>query len=217
VKESLRNDASDSEAGLTSSFLRNPSLRRQLFGGYATEDTDALLQHAATTIDSLRKSVTELKQGQTAPKQSQAAPAAPPAERPPLRLAEGIQQPRLGITEADQVSTATAVAVGEVMISAHQAIELLKEKAQQEAHKIIEDAQGHAATILAEAAKERARSEEARTTADKIQEDAHAEATSIVERATRERDQIIAESERFKTIAEDMRRQWLGQMNKMIE
>jgi cell division septum initiation protein DivIVA len=103
------------------------------------------------------------------------------------------------------------------MITAHQAIELLKEKAQREAARIVDEAQGHAAAILAEAAKERTRLEEERTTASRLVEDARVEAARIVQEAQRERDGILATSERLRIAADDLRRSWISQVSHLLE
>jgi cell division septum initiation protein DivIVA len=230
VKEAARSEAPENDVATTSNFLRDPKLRRQLFGGYSIEDTDALLERAAATVDKLRKTVTTLRQQAAATPPAPTPGAVPPAPEPapaaaapaPAPAAEAQPapapaDPQPAAAGAAPVNREAAVQVGEVMITAHQAIELLKEKAQREAERIVDEAHGHAAAILAEAAKERARIEDERTTAGRLVEEARLEAARIVHEAQRERDGILANSERLRIAAEDLRRSWISQVSQVIE
>jgi cell division septum initiation protein DivIVA len=197
---------------MTSSFLREPNLGRQLFGGYSIEETDALLQRAASTVDKMRKTVTALRQ-----EAMQGGEATPPVgAQTPLRLAEGAT-PAPGITPPGAASTQAAYTVGELMVTAHQAIDLLKEKAEREAHEIIEAAHSEASAIVTEAAKERARLEEQQAATTTIVERAQRQAASIIAQANREREQILADTDHLKSAAEQLRNTWINQFSQMID
>jgi len=176
----------------TSGFLREPSLRRRPFG-YSVKDTDALLERAAATVDRLRKTLTKLRE-------ETARDAAAPAEA----------------TESGPLPPAAVALVGDVLVSAHQAVALLKEKAQHEARKVIEEAEDAAAAIVNEASEERRRQEQEQQEAERVLEHARAEAQRIVDQATHDRELILVESERLRTAADEMRRQWLEQMSQLL-
>ena len=214
MKESARGEASATEAevAVTSSFLREPNLGRQLFGGYSVDETDALLRRAATTVDKLRKAVTAMRQEalQGGP------PTAASAEQPPLRLAEEAATAP-GITPPGAASTQATFSVGELMVTAHEAIRLLKEKAEHEGRRVIEDAHAEASAIVGEAAKERARLQEEQSHAEQIVEAARRQAAGIVANAQREREQILADTEHLKSAAEQLRHTWISQFSQMID
>lgn len=210
MNEPSRSAPAENDVAMTSNFLRDPKLRRQLFRGYSIEDTDALLERATVTVDKLRKTVTTLRQQPAAPEPTPVpAPASAPVPEP-LPAAEA--PPAAELPPANDV-TARA---GEVIVTAHQAVELLKEKAQHEADRIVEEAHGRAATVLADAARERSRLEQERAAATGIVDDARAEAARIVADAQRERDHIAAGSERLRSAAEELRRSWIAQVSQVI-
>lgn len=197
---------------MTSNFLREPNLARQAFGGYSIKETDALLQRAASTVDKLRKAVTALRQESA----QQPVSAEPAGEASQLRLATpAAAQP--GITEPGAASTHAVYAVGELMATAHEAIELLKERAEHQAHETIEAAHDEAAAILAEAAKERTRLQEEQAQADLVVEQARRKAAAIVANAKREREEILSDTDQLKSAAEQLRHTWINQFSSMIE
>lgn len=209
VNESRRGEASESEAAMTSGFLREPNLGRQLLGGYSIDETDALLRRAAATVDKLRTTVRTLRQEAT---ESTAAP-----EPGQLRLAPAGPSQQAGVTEPGAASTQAIFAVGELMVTGHQAIELLRQKAQLEAQEVIEAAHDEASAILAEAAKERTRLEQHQAEAEKVLAQAQGQAATIVANARREREQILADTEQLRSAAEQLRQNWIGQFSQMIE
>lgn len=206
MSQPSRSAPADNEVAMTSRLLREPKLRRQRFGGYSNEDTEALLRRAADTVDRLRKTVTTLQEKPQQPP----APAPFPTLPEPAPAAEAA--PAREAAKEDVASQA-----GEIMIAAHEAVELLKAKAQREADRIVEEAHGRAATVLADAAKERARLEQERAAAAGIVEEARAEAARIVADARRERDGIAAGSERLRTAADELRRSWIAQVSHVID
>ena len=210
MSESARGEVSESEVAMTSNFLREPNLGRQLLGGYSIEETDQLLRRAAATVDRLRKSLMTLRQ------EAASAAVAPAGEPSPLRLADDVLAAP-GITPPGAASTQATFAVGELMTTAHEAIQLLREKAEHDARQVIEEAHGEASAIIAEAAKERARLEEEQAAAQQVIDSARRQAAGIVANAQREREQILADTDQLKSAAEQLRHSWINQFSQMIE
>ena len=188
-------DAADSEVVMISRLLREPNLGRQLVGGYATGETDALLQRAAATIDRLRNALSAARQE--------------PDQQEPASVQ--------GVAEPAPSSPPDVHALGGLMVTAHEAIELLKQKTEHQSRQVIEDAHAEAASIVAEAAKERTRLEGETLSAQRVIDAARTQAASIVEQANRERTRILADTEQLRRTAEQLRHTWITQFSQMID
>jgi cell division septum initiation protein DivIVA len=173
-------------AAVTPAELRAPSLSLQALG-YSRAETSLLLERAARALEEQASSL------QT--KISDLEAALDDAQQ---RLAE----------EAAREPVSMEQAVGEVLVTAHRAAELVQKEAEQEvdallgkarqqAHKIVEEADRHAQEL--DAAKARAEEELAKT---------EVEVRALRDDAEREVADLHAEANRVRLVIDEFRNQW---------
>lgn len=204
MNEPRQRQISDADAAKLSNLLRAPDLRHQAFGGYACEDTDALLLQAALAIDSLRKTI-------AARATEPAAAAEAGSGRPAPAVVPTV--PEVG----SPLSAPELISVGEVLTTAHRAVELLREEAESRADDLVAQARTNAAAIVAEAEAERSRIAEERASSEAYKKQARAEAARLVREAKKEHDRIVATTSQLRAAAEGLRNEWMTQVTQVMK
>jgi len=176
----------DTEVAVTPTELRAPNLALQPLG-YSRAETHRLLERAAVALDvktsSLQMQISDLKA------------ALDEARR---RLAEQLAREPVSVAEA----------VGEVLVTAHRAAELVRNEAQQEVDALLVDARMQARKIVEEAERRAEELDAAKARAEDALAQTEAEARAAREGAERDVAQLHAEAGRVRLVIDEFRNQW---------
>jgi cell division septum initiation protein DivIVA len=180
-------EMADTRFDVTPAELRAANLPLQRLGGYSRAETDQLLERAAGSFEekssSLEKEVTELRM------------ALDEARR---RLAD----------QAAREPASVEQAVGEVLVTAHRAAEVLRNDATKEADNLLVDAREQARTIVAEAERQVEEIDAAKVRAEVALAQTQAETRGVREDAERAVDELHAEARRVRLVIDQFRNQW---------
>jgi len=176
----------DTKAAVTPAVLRAPNLSLQALG-YSRAETTLLLERAAEALEENASSAqTRISDLETALREAQ------------LRLAE----------EASREPASVETAVGEVLVTAHRAAELVRQEADREVDALVGGAREQARKILEEADRKAAEVAEARARAEEALAESEEEARAAREDAEREIAVLHAEASRVRLVIDEFRNQW---------
>lgn len=186
----------DTRPEVTPAELRAAKLPLQPFGGYSRAETDQLLERAAGSLEektsSLEKQITELR----------------------VALDEARRQ------LADQAAREPASveqAVGEVLVTAHRAAEVLRNEANEEADNLLVDAREEARTIVAEAERQVEEIDAAKVRAEVVLAQTQAETRSVREDAERAVSELHAEARHVRLVIDEFRNQWWNLISEALK
>jgi cell division septum initiation protein DivIVA len=176
----------DTEVAVTPAELRAPSLSLQALG-YSRAETHRLLERAAGALEdetaSLQTQISELNKALDEAHQRLAAEAS----REPVSMEE---------------------AVGEVLVTAHRAAELVRKEADQEMDALLVEARAQALKIVEEAERQAEELDAAKARAADALAKTEAEARVAREDAEREVAELHAEARRVRLVIDEFRNQW---------
>jgi cell division septum initiation protein DivIVA len=176
----------DTEVAVTPAELRAPNLSLQPLG-YSRAETHRLLERAAGTLEdetsSLQTQISDLNKALDEAHQRLAAEAS----REPVSMEE---------------------AVGEVLVTAHRAAELVRKEADQEVDALLVDARARALKIVEEAERQAEELDAAKARAEDALAKTEAEARAVREDAEREVAKLHAEARRVRLVIDEFRNQW---------
>src|SRR5205807_5394639 len=148
----------DTQFDVTPRELRGAKLPLQPFGGYSRADTDQLLERAAGALEeknsSLQKQVSDLQ----------------------MALDEAR---RMLAYQASREPSSVEQAVGDVLVTAHHAAEVLRNEANEEADNLLAEARQQARTIVAEAERQLQEVDAAKVQAERAVAKLHAKARRV--------------------------------------
>jgi cell division septum initiation protein DivIVA len=165
----------DAERHVSAAQLRVAPLGRELVGGYSRDEVDSLLERAAKTIDDFGRNTQQL-----------------------LREIDSLQATQQA-GQAAPAPTNQEIA-HEMFVTAHRAIEMVKEEARQEAEQTLADAQAQAATLQANA----------HAQCDLLLEQTRKQAEAMLAEANRQADLVHAEANRQRAEAERLKTELLA-------
>jgi cell division septum initiation protein DivIVA len=171
---------------VTPAELRAPNLSLQPLG-YSRAETHRLLERAAGALEdetsSLQTQISDLKAA---------------LDEAHQRLAEEAAREPVSVEEA----------VGEVLVTAHRAAELVRNEAQQEVDAVLVDARVQARKIVEEAERQAEELDAAKARAEDALAQTEAEARAAREDAERDVAQLHAEARRVRLVIDEFRNQW---------
>jgi hypothetical protein len=186
-----REQTAENEAPVTPAELRAPDLPLQPLGGYSRTDTNLLLTRAAKTLEATESGL-----------QSQISS---------LKAALDAAHERLS-DQASREPVAVEQAVGEVLVTAHHAADVVRAEAKEEADALLAAARAQAQDQAQEIVREAERRTEELRAANGQIEDAIArardEARLAREDAVREIAELRGEARRVRSVINDFRTQW---------
>jgi cell division septum initiation protein DivIVA len=186
----------DTQFDVTPTELRAADLPLQPFGGYSRPDTNQLLDRAAGTLEektsSLQKQISELRMALDEARQ---------------RLAD----------EASREPASVEHAVGEVLVTAHRAAEVLRNEANEEVDRWLMDAREHARKIVAEAERRLEEIDAAKIRAEVALAQTQAETQSVREDAERAVAELHAEARRVYLVIDEFRNQWWNLISEALK
>jgi DivIVA protein len=177
----------DADVAVTPAELRAPNLTLQPLGGYSRAETNRLLDRAAKSLEESSSST------QTQISSLQAA-----LDLANRRLAE----------EASREPASVEQAVGEVLVTAHRAAEVVRIEAKQEADALLVAARAEAQELLAEAKRQTEELEAANARVEDTLVKAQEEARASREDAQREIAELHAEAHRVRLVIDEFRSEW---------
>jgi len=176
----------DTNAAITPAELRAPNLSLQAFG-YSRAETTMLLDRAAKALEENASSTqTRISDLETALGEAQ------------QRLAEDASREPVSVEEA----------VGEVLVTAHRAAELVRHEAEREVDALLAGARDQARKIVEEADRKAEEAAEARARAEDALAKSEAEARATREHAEREIAELHGEASRVRLVIDEFRNQW---------
>jgi hypothetical protein len=177
----------DNRSDVTPAELRAVNLPLQPFGGYSRAQTDQLLERAARSFEE-KTSVLETQITE-------------------LRLVLDEARRRLADQAAHEPASVEQ-AVGEVLVTAHRAAEVLRNEATEEVDNLLVDAREQARTIVAEAERQVEEIDAAKVRAEVGLAQTQAETRSVREDAERAVAELHAEARRVRLVIDEFRNQW---------
>jgi cell division septum initiation protein DivIVA len=176
----------EAEVALRPGELRAPNLSLQPLG-YSRSETHRLLERAAAALEdetsSLQSEISDLKAA---------------LDEAHERLAEEVAREPVSVEEA----------VGEVLVTAHRAAELVRNEAQQEVDAVLVDARVQARKIVEEAERQVEELDAAKARTQDALAQTEAEARAAREDAERDVAQLHAEARRVRLVIDEFRNQW---------
>jgi cell division septum initiation protein DivIVA len=166
--------------------LRDPDLPFQAFGGYARAETQELLGRAAAVLEQT-----------TANLQQEIAELTSTLEQAQKRPVD--EAPRDALLEQ---------AVGEVMVTAHRAVEAMRRETEEQSNALLADARAQAQTIVEEAERQARLVDGARAQAEDALARAREEAQRVREDAQAKVGALEAEARRVHLVIDEFRYQW---------
>jgi vacuolar-type H+-ATPase subunit H len=176
----------DTEVAVTPAELRAPSLSLQPLG-YSRAETHRLLERAAGALEE-----------ETSSLQMQISDLNTALDEAHQRLAAEVPPERVSMEEA----------VGEVLVTAHRAAELVRKEADQEMDALLVDARAQALKIVEEAERRAEELDAAKVRAEEARAKTEAEARVVREDAEREVAELHAEARRVRLVIDEFRNQW---------
>jgi cell division septum initiation protein DivIVA len=167
--------------------LRSANLPLQPFGGYSRAETDRLLELAA---DTLEKTTSSLE-----------------AQISELQTALDVARRQLE-AEASRERESVEQAVGEVVVTAHRAAEILRAEASQEIEDLLSQARAVAEEIVGEADRKAEEIDAAKVRVEDALAKTEADARNMREDAERRVAELHAEAGRVRLGIEEFRKQW---------
>jgi cell division septum initiation protein DivIVA len=175
----------DAKAAITPAELRAPNLSLQVLG-YSRAETTLLLERAARALEENASSTqTRISDLETALGEAQ-------------RLAEDASREPVSVEEA----------VGEVLVTAHRAAELVRHEAEHEVDTLLGEAREQARKIVEEADRKAEEVADARAQAEDALAKSEAEARAAREDVEREIAELHAEARRVRLVIDGFRNQW---------
>ena len=175
------------EFDVTPRELRSINLPLQPFGGYSRAETDRLLERAAGTLEettsSLEAQISELR----------------------TTLDEARQRLK---AEAAREPASVEQAVGEVLVTAHRAADVLRTEASQEIEDLLSQARSQAEEIVGEAQRKAEEIDAAKVRAADALAQTEAEARTMREDAELRVAELHAEARRVRLVIDEFRKQW---------
>jgi cell division septum initiation protein DivIVA len=175
------------EADVTPRELRSANLPLQPFGGYSRAETDRLLERAAATLEETTSTL-EVQISE-------------------LRTALGVARRQLD-EETSSRSESGEQAVGEALVTAHRAAEVLRTEASQEIEELRSQARAEAEEILAETRRKAEEIDAANVRAEAALAQTEADARTMREDAERDVAELHAEARRVRLVIDEFRKQW---------
>jgi cell division septum initiation protein DivIVA len=182
----------ETQSGVTPGELRAANLPLQAIGGYARAETDRLLQRAAEGLEERSSRIADLR-------------AALDAAH--LRLAD----------RASREPASVEHTVGEVLVTAHRAAEVIRDEADEEAAKVLADAREQAQKLVAEADGQLREIEAARLRAEAGLAETQEETGRVREDAERSVAELRAEARRVHTVIEEFRNEWWNSISETLK
>jgi hypothetical protein len=176
----------EAQAAVTPAELRAPSLSFQPLG-YSRAETHRLLEQAAGALeDETSRLHTQISDLKTA------------LDEAHQRLAE----------EASREPVSVEEAVGEVLVTAHRAAELVRNEADQKVEALLVDARAQAQNIVKEAGRQAEEIDAAKARAEDALAKTEEDARTVREDAEREVAELHAEARRVRLVIDEFRNQW---------
>jgi cell division septum initiation protein DivIVA len=176
----------DTQRAVTPAELRNPNLPLQPFG-YSRAETHRLLERAAVALEA-----------ETSSLQTQISDLNTALDEARKQLAEEVAHEQVSVEEA----------VGQVLVTAHRAAELLRNEAQQQVDALLGEAREQARKIVEEAERRAEEVDSAKARAEDALARAEAEARAAREAGERDVAQLHAEADRVRLVIDEFRNQW---------
>jgi hypothetical protein len=176
----------DANAAVTPAELRAPHLSLQALG-YSRAETSLLLERAARTLEenasSLKTKISDLEAA---------------LEDAQQRLAEEASREQVSVEEA----------VGEVLVTAHRAAELVRNEAEREMSALLDEAREQARKVVEAGDRQAEELAAVKARAEDELAKAEAEARARRDHAEREVDELHAEARRVRLVIDEFRNQW---------
>lgn len=176
----------DANAAVTPAELRAPHLSFQALG-YSRAETSLLLERAARTLEenasSLKTKISDLEAA---------------LEDAQQRLAEEASREQVSVEEA----------VGEVLVTAHRAAELVRNEAEREMSALLDEAREQARKVVEAGDRQAEELAAVKARAEDELAKAEAEARARRDHAEREVDELHAEARRVRLVIDEFRNQW---------
>ena len=175
------------EVAVTPNELRTPHLPLQPIGGYSREETEQLLDRAARTLEE-----------RTSTLSAQVSDLQAALDEARQRLSEASRREPQSVEQA----------VGEVLVTAHRAAELVRNEAEQEIDALLGEARAQAQNIVEEAERQAVELNEANARAEEARAKAEEEVRTLRAAAEQDIAALHAEARRVRQVIDEFRNQW---------